>query len=442
MATLISAPWIIPVNANDDESNPTICQDHALVMDDDGTIIALLPLEAAMKQHPNAFRQHLSEHILMPGLINAHTHAAMSLFRGMADDLPLMDWLNNHIWPAEGQWVNPEFVRAGTQLAIAEMFSSGTTCMADMYFFPDTVAKVATEHHMRTVLSCPVMDFPTAWAQNPKEYLSKADEVFQAFQGESLISVGIGPHAPYTVSDEPLQQCVTFSDEHNNAHIQIHLHETEQEVTDAVAKDGHRPIERLANLGFLNDRLTAVHMTALNDADITSIAKHKVSTVHCPESNLKLASGFSPVDALHNKGVNVALGTDGAASNNDLDMFGEMRTAAILAKAVSQDASAVPAYRALRMATINGAKALGLDDRIGSLEPGKTADMIAININSPHTTPLYSPISQLVYCAGREQVTHAWVGGKPVLQDRRLLTLDSTEILSEAKAWAAKIAKK
>lgn len=443
MDTIIAAPWIIPVRADDHESTPTVLTDHALVINDQGVIIDIVPQTTARQQYDQATVTQLDHHIITPGLINTHTHAAMSLFRGMADDLPLMEWLNNHIWPAEGQWVSPDFVKAGTELAAAEMIRSGTTCMADMYFFPEEVAKVALAAQMRVSLSCPVLDFSTPWAQHPAEYFSKASAVHKQFQGESLVRVGIGPHAPYTVSDEPLTQCLRFAEQHDQAHIQIHLHETAQEVSDALKKDQMRPVQRLDTLGFFSSsssRVSAVHMTALDQTDIDTIAKRSASVIHCPESNLKLASGFCPIQALHEANILTALGTDGAASNNDLDMIGELRCAAILAKAVSQNAAAVPAYRALRMATLNGAIALGMDEFTGSLEVGKQADLIAVDIRSPHSLPMYNPISQMAYCIGREQVSHVWVAGRPLLTNQQLTTLDMDAILDNAMEWGRKIA--
>lgn len=438
METVIYARWIIPVNASDTESSPTLLENHALVIGKSGTIVDLLPASNAKQLYNDWHSQILDNHILIPGFINAHTHAGMSLFRGLADDLPLMEWLNHHIWPAEGKWVSSSFVESGTKLALAEMISSGTTCMGDMYFFPDIVAEVALATRTRAVLSCPLLDFPTNYANSASEYLQKAKATHAKFSGEPLIKVGIGPHAPYTVSDEPLKQCVQFA-EQLDTHIQIHLHETEVEVNESLKKHQQRPTERLNNLGFFSNRVSAVHMTAIDEKDIEIIAQSSSSVVHCPESNLKLANGFCPTDAFFRAGINVALGTDGAASNNDHDMIGEMRTAAILGKAVAKNAAAIPAYQALRMATINGAKALGLESAIGSLEKGKQADIVAINIHSPHTTPLYNPISQLVYAAGREQVSDVWVAGKPLLKQSQLTTINLDQEIEKANAWSNKI---
>lgn len=430
--TLIHARWVIPVEPHD-----TVLEHHAIAMHE-GRILDLLPsTEANEKYHAEVVHQ-LTEHALIPGLINAHTHAAMSLFRGLADDLPLMDWLQHHIWPAESQWVNSEFVADGTRLAIAEMLRGGTTCFNDMYFFPDETARVADNAGIRAVVGLIVIDFPTVWAADADEYLSKGIEVHDHFRHNSLITTAFAPHAPYTVSDEPLQRVLTFAEE-MDIPIHMHLHETEHEVQEAEANSGQRPLARLEQLGLISPRFMAVHMTQLADEEIDHIATRGAHVVHCPESNMKLASGFCPVQQLLDAGVNVALGTDGAASNNDLDMFGEMRSAALLGKAVARDASALSAAQTLHMATLGGARALGLDDTIGSLEIGKAADITAVDLSSLETQPVYHPISQLVYAAGREQVSDVWVAGQHLLKDRALTTLDQQAIITKAQQWAEKI---
>ncbi|HEB87146.1 MAG TPA: TRZ/ATZ family hydrolase, partial [Gammaproteobacteria bacterium] len=379
------------------------------------------------------------QHVLMPGFINAHGHAAMSLMRGLADDLPLMDWLDNHIWPAENKWISPEFVHHGSLLACAEMIKSGTTCFNDMYFFPDETARAAEHAGMRAVVGLIVLDFATAWARDSDEYLQKGIALHDQLNGNSLISTAFAPHAPYTVSDEPLSRIATYAEE-LDIPIHIHLHETAFEVQASVEKFGLRPIERLQKLDLLSPGLLAVHMTQLEKEDIPLLAETGVHVVHCPESNLKLASGFCPVQALIEAGVNVALGTDGAASNNDLDMLGELRSAALLGKAVSGNASAVPAMQALRMATLNGARALGLEEETGSLKPGKAADMIAIDLSGVDTQPVYHPQSQVVYAASRHCIRDVWVAGKQLLRDGELTTLNSTAILEHAHEWKEKLA--
>ncbi len=429
--TIINAQWIVTA-----DSNHRVLKDHALIIKEK-RIVALAPVG----QHDFVAKTVVdrNHHILMPGLINAHTHAAMTLFRGLADDLPLTQWLNDHIWPAEAAWVDEPFVQDGTELAIAEMLRSGTTCFSDMYFFPNVVARTANEAHIRCAITFPVLDFPSAWANGPDDYLHRGVRLHDTYRNHDLIQVHFGPHAPYTVSDEPLKRIATISVE-TGMNVQIHLHETQHEVDEALDLTGLRPIERLHKLGLLTPQLQAVHMTALNDQDIRLLAENGVHVIHCPESNLKLASGFCPVARLCNAGVNVALGTDGAASNNDLDMFSEMRTAALLAKGVAGDPAAIPADEALRMATINGARALGIDDVTGSLEVGKWADVIAIDIDTPESQPLFNPVSQIVYSTHSHQVQDVWVAGDQVMASRELLTLDYEDILFKAQSWQEDIA--
>ena len=430
--TLLHARWIIPV-----EPEHTVLEHHSIAIAH-GRIVAILPSTEARTRYRASENIELPQHALIPGLVNAHTHAAMSLFRGLADDLPLMEWLTKHIWPAEGRWASLEFVLEGTQLAIAEMLKSGTTCFNDMYFFPEASAQAAREAGMRACLGLILIDFPTAYAQTPDEYFEKGLKLHDSLRHDPLLSTAFAPHAPYSVSDGPLARIRTVNNE-LNLPVHMHVHETAHEVDEAVAKTGKRPLARLDALDLLGPTLMAVHMTQLNPEEIARLAEAGASVVHCPESNLKLASGFCPVQALLKAGVNVALGTDGAASNNDLDLLDEMRVAALLAKAVSGDATAVPAHTALRMATLNGAKALGLDEQIGSLKPGKAADITAIDLSALSSQPVYDPVSQIVYTAGREQVTDVWVAGKRLLANRALTTLDEAAILRRAHDWRDKI---
>lgn len=432
--TLIHPRWLIPVEPDD-----AVFEHHSLAIKD-GRIHAIVATDEARRRYAAAVEVELDEHALIPGLVNAHTHAAMSLFRGLADDLPLMEWLNNHIWPAEGAWVSPEFVHDGTELAMAEMLRGGTTCFNDMYFFPDETARAAARAGMRAAVGMILIDFPTAWAANAQEYIDKGLALHDHYKPHPLISTVFAPHAPYTVSDGPLEHLRTLADQ-LNLPVHMHVHETAFEVRQAEQDRGERPLARLERLGLLTPQLVAVHMTQLDDAEIAACAHAGVSVVHCPESNLKLASGFCPVQRLVAAGVNVALGTDGAASNNDLDMFSEMRTAALLAKAVAGDASALPAAAALRMATLNGAKALCLDDEIGSLRPGKAADIAAVRLGDIETQPLYHPVSQLVYATGRDKVTDVWVAGRHLLKDRMLTTLDEAGLKAKAAAWQRNIRK-
>jgi len=430
--TLIHARWIIPV-----EPESVTYEHHSLVIDG-GRIIDLLPTELAKQKYQGTTTENLENHALLPGLINSHTHAAMTLMRGIADDLQLMDWLANHIWPLEQKWMSEAFVKDGTDLAIAEMILGGTTCFNDMYFFPEITAAQAIHHGIRASIGLIVIDFPSVWAENSAAYIEKGLALHDQLRHQPLISTPFAPHAPYTVSDEPLQSIRTFADE-LDLPVHIHVHETQHEVEEAQQKTGQRPLQRLHELGLVSPALIAVHMTQLNDQEISLMAQAGAHIVHCPESNLKLASGFSPIVRCLDAGINVALGTDGAASNNDLDMFGEMRTAALLAKAVAGDASALPAMTALRMATINGAKALGLDQETGSLVIGKAADVIAVNLDYLETQPLYCPVSQIVYAASRQQVTDVWVAGKRLLKQRQLTTLNVADLKAKIADWQQRL---
>ena len=433
--SLICARWLIPVEPEG------VCLEHHCIAVENGVILDVLPSNTARTKYQARETINLTEHALITGLVNAHTHAAMTLFRGLADDRPLMDWLQNHVWPAEAKWVRPEFVRDGSELAAAEMLKSGTTCFNDMYFFAEETAQVAHNAGLRACIGMIVFDFPTAYAHTPEEYLEKGLALHDTWRNNELITTAFAPHAPYTVSDGPLERICTLNNELNRP-VHMHVHETAHEVEQAVAQHGSRPLARLKKLDLLGPQLAAVHMTQLLPEEIQSLAEYGVHVLHCPESNLKLASGFCPVHALIQAGVNVALGTDGAASNNDLDMLAEMRACALLAKAVAGEATAVPAAAALRMATLNGARALGLDERIGSLTAGKAADLVAIDLGRIASQPVYDPISQIVYTAGRDQVTDVWVAGKRLLQDGRLTTLDEETILGKAQAWRDKISVK
>jgi len=430
--TVIHARWVIPVTQDD-----PILENHSVVVHA-GKIVVILPTDEAREQFQGHIENDYPNHAILPGLINAHTHTSMSLFRGLADDLPLMDWLNNHIWPAEQKWVNEEFIHDGSELAIAEMLRSGTTCFNDMYFYPDITARVARDAGIRACVGLIVLDFPTVWANNADEYIEKGLDLRDKYRSDALIHTPFAPHAPYTVSDEPLKRLRVLSDE-MDLPIHIHLHETKAEVDIAVNNDGMRPLKRLNELGLVSPNLLAVHMTQLTDDEITTLAEAGSHVVHCPESNLKLASGYCQVHKLLDAGVNVAMGTDGAASNNDLNMLGEMHTAALVGKAVAGDAASMTSSQTLRMATINGAKALGLDAITGSLEAGKFADMIAIDFNSLELSPVYNPLSHIIYSCDREQVTDVWVAGKHLLKDRALTTLDEHKIINKANNWNDKI---
>jgi 5-methylthioadenosine/S-adenosylhomocysteine deaminase len=430
--TLLHARWIIPV-----EPENVVLEHHSIAISD-GRILALLPSSEARRRYRAETELELPDHALIPGLINAHTHAAMNLMRGLADDLPLMRWLNDHIWPTEARWVSEEFVHDGTQLAMAEMLRGGVTCFNDMYFYPDVTARCAAQVGMRATVGLIVIDFPSAWAQDADEYLRKGIQLHDRYHSHPLISTAFAPHAPYTVGNAALEKVAMYAEE-LDVPIHMHVHETADEVNQALASGGQRPLARLDSLGLLSPRLLAVHMTQLNDAEIERCAESGLHVVHCPESNLKLASGFCPVYKLHQAGINVALGTDGAASNNDLDIIGEMRTAALLAKGVAGDASAIPAASALYMATLGGARALGLDRETGSLSVGKQADIAAVYLGDVETQPLYHPLSKLVYSVSRDKVTDVWVAGRHLLKGRELTTLDMDAALARARHWREKI---
>lgn len=429
---LVFPRWLVPV-----QPAGVAFEDHALAVDG-GRIVDVLP--AAFARQAFAARETLTlpDHALMPGLINLHTHSAMTLLRGLADDLPLMDWLQNHIWPAEAAHVSRAFCVDGVRLACAEMIRGGTTCFNDMYFFPDATAEVAADVGMRATIGLIVLDFPTAWAQNADEYLQKGLALYAQLRSQPLLRAAFAPHAPYTVSDAPLRRIRELATE-LGIPIHMHVHETASEVEDGIQATGQRPFARLKGLDLLGSDFIAVHMTQLSEDEIADCGSLGLHIAHCAESNLKLASGFAPIARLLAAGANVGIGTDGAASNNDLDMFGEIHTAALIAKGVSGDPRAVPAPTALHLATLAGAKALGIEDETGSLEPGKSADFIAVDLSTPSTQPVHDVVSQLAYAAGRDQVTDVFVAGRPLLRERRLLTIDEPAVLAKAAEWRARI---
>ena len=425
---LIRARWVVPV-----EPAGAVLEDHVVVVQD-GRIAAVLPAAEAAQRHAGREVVELGQHVLIPGLVNAHTHAAMSLMRGLADDRPLLRWLTEHIWPAEMRHVSPQFVRDGTLLACAEMLRAGVTCCNDMYFYPEAALEAVLEAGMRAALGMIVVEFPSAYASDPDDYLQKGLAVRDRWREHPLLSFCLAPHAPYTVSDATFRKVATILGE-LDVPLHIHLHETEDEIAHSIAEHGVRPLERLRRLGLLSPGLIAVHCVHLTPEEIQLLARHGASAVHCPSSNLKLASGFAPVAQLLAAGVNVALGTDGAASNNRLDLMQEMRQAALLAKAVARDAEAMPAHLALRCATLGGAAALGLDARIGSIVPGKLADLVALRYQEVELTPCYDPVSHLVYAAGREHVSHVWVAGKPQVRDGELQNSAFSGLDTRCKMW-------
>ena len=431
---LLLPTWLVPV-----EPAGVVLHEHGLGIRD-GRIALIAPRAEAL-QHAALQVLELPGRLLTPGLINAHGHAAMTLFRGLADDLPLNTWLEQHIWPAEAKWVNEQFVQDGTELAIAEQLKGGISCFSDMYFFPETACERVHKSGIRAQISIPVLDFPIPGARDASEALRKGLGLFDDLKHHPRLSVAFGPHAPYTVSDDKLENIRMLAEE-LDAGIHMHVHETAFEVQQSLEQHGERPLARLARLGLLGPRFQAVHMTQIDDEDLALLVASNSSVIHCPESNLKLASGFCPVERLWQAGVNVAIGTDGAASNNDLDLLGETRTAALLAKAVAGSASALNAHSALRMATLNGARALGLDQQIGSLQLGKAADLTVFDLNGLAQQPVYDPVSQLLYAGGRACTEHVWVGGKQLLDGGQLTRLDEQRIIASARAWGAKVAGK
>jgi 5-methylthioadenosine/S-adenosylhomocysteine deaminase len=428
---LLLPTWLVPV-----EPAGVVLKEHGLGIRD-SRIVFIGPRADALKLQAAEVRE-LPGMLLSPGLINAHGHAAMTLFRGLADDLPLMTWLENHIWPAEAKWVDEAFVRDGTDLAIAEQLKGGISCFSDMYFFPKVASERVHNSGIRAQIAIPILDFPIPGAHSADEAIRQGVELFSDLKHHPRIKITFGPHAPYTVGDENLEKIRIIAEE-LDASIHMHVHETAFEVEQAIARHGERPLARLARLGLLGPRFQAVHMTQISDDDLALLVETNSNVIHCPESNLKLASGFCPVERLWQAGVNVAVGTDGAASNNDLDLLGETRTAALLAKAVAGSATALNAHQALRMATLNGARALGLESEIGSLELGKAADLVAFDLSGLAQQPIYDPVSQLIYATGRDCVKHLWVAGKQLLDDRRLTRLDEQQLHATATAWGRRI---
>ena len=425
---LIEPRWIIPVEPAD-----TVLEDHALAVDGD-RIIDLLPVAEARARYAPRHLQSLPEHVLLPGLVNLHTHAAMTLMRGYADDMPLMRWLQEKIWPAEGRFVSPDFVRDGTLLACAEMLRGGITCFNDMYFYPEAIADAALSLGMRAALGITVIEFPTGFAANAEDYLNKGLAARDKLLDEPLVSFCLAPHAPYTVADKTFERVATLAAQ-LDLPIHIHLHETLHEVEESVKLHGVRPVERLHRLGLLDPRLIAVHSVHLEADEIRLLARSGCSIAHCPTSNMKLASGIPPVAAMLAAGLRIGLGTDGAASNNRLDILREMRHAALLAKAASGDATVAGAHQVLRMATLSGAEALGLDGRIGSLRAGKQADLCAVRLDDWAIQPCFDPASHLVYTAGREHVSHVWTEGKLRICDGNLLQIPHSALSDIARLW-------
>lgn len=410
-----------------------VLQGHSLVVSE-GRITAVLEREAALAI-PAAEHCRLPRHALLPGLVNAHGHSAMSLFRGLADDYPLMEWLHEHIWPAEATFVSEAFVRDGTDLALVDLILGGSTTFSDQYFFPEVTAECAATAGIRAQLVFPIINVETAWARNSEECLRQGLALRDSLRDHPLVEIGFGVHSTYSVDTATLKHVATLAHE-LDAIVQIHLHETRGEVEDSIARCGDRPIDVLSQVGMLGPKTQCVHMTSLSRGDFALLKDSNTHVVHCPRSNMKIASGICPTQRLLAHGINVALGTDGAASNNRLNMLAEMQAAALLAKLESLEATALPAVAALELATINGARALGMEKTIGSLEVGKRADLIAVDLSQPHTQPINNVISQLVYATSGQEVTHSWVDGKALLRDREVIGLDVPNVIERASHWS------
>lgn len=431
---LIKARWVICI-----DTDKRVLENATLALNK-GKVVAIHPENDVMPAYEASETMELNHHILLPGLINLHTHAAMTLMRGLADDLSLMDWLQKHIWVAEKQILSERFVRDGTLLACAEMLKSGTTCFNDMYFFPNASAETVLKAGMRANLGLVVMEFPTNYANDADDYLRKGFDVRDQWRNQDLLGFCLAPHAPYTVSNKSFEKVMTYAEQlHLNVHL--HLHETQVEIEESEKEFGSRPLSRLKNIGVLGPNLVAAHGVHLLDGELDTLAEYGCHIAHCPSSNLKLASGVAPVKSMLNKQINVGLGTDGAASNNRLDMFTEMRLAALLAKGKSGDATTVSAQQALEMATINAAKALGLEDQIGSIAVGKHADLIAVSLEDVELQPCYDPVSHLVYVCGREHVSHVWVAGELRYNNKNYAGIEPQEIKEAIAYWQPKLTK-
>ena len=433
-ADLILEPtWLLPI-----VPARTVLTDHCVVVHD-GRIVALGPTRSIGERYRSDDHRRLGGQLLMPGLVNAHGHAAMVLLRGLAEDLPFDAWLRDRVWPIEGRSVSPEFVADGVALAMLEMLKSGTTCFSDMYFFPEVSARLACDAGMRAQVTFPLIRFPNAWSSSAADGFHKGLALHDEYRDDPLIRIGFGPHSPYVLDRDDLLKTLTLADE-IDAPIHMHLHETAEEVANARKEHGSSHIEMLADIGMLVPRLQAIHLTQVDDAELELLAEGGVHAVHCPQSNLKLGSGLADIERLRNRGVSVGLGTDGAAANNSLDLFVEARVAALLAKTVTRDPSALDAFAALELITLGGARVLGLDTTIGSVEVGKSADLVSIDLTHSGALPVHRPESTLLYTASGSHVRNAWVAGRPLLVDGRPTTLDETDVHTRAAAWTARLA--
>ena len=432
--SLIASRWCVPV-----EPPGTVLEDHAVAVVD-GRVAAILPLDDARQTYQPSVFVERPGHVLIPGLINAHVHAAMTLFRGLADDLPLEAWLRDGVWPVERRFASAELVRDGAELAIAEMLAAGITCFSDQYFFPEIVAQTAVDLHMRAMIGTPVVDFASAWADDAADYLSKGAElVHDRYADHPLISTCFAPHTTRALSDASFTELRVLADQ-LDVPVQIHLHESRAEVDASVESTGKRPLARLDDLGLLNSSLLAVHAVHVTPDEIHRLASAGAGVVHCPTSNLKLACGIAPVRTFLDAGATVCVGTDGAASNNMLDILAEVRLAALLAHVAADSDGAIAAQEMLRMATLDAARALRRDHEIGSIEAGKWADLTCIDLLHCNSQPVYDPVSQLVYATRADQVADVWVGGRHLVDQGELTSIDKRSIFRRSDEWQQRIA--
>ena len=425
---LVSARWLLPVAPVN-----SALDNHAIAISD-GVIVAVGSAEELLKSFEPRERLDLDHHVVLPGLVNAHGHAAMTLLRGAGEDQSLQAWLSETIWPLEGRLVSAEFVRLGTTVAIAEMLASGTTTFSDMYFFPEDCADVADSLGVRAQVCFPVIEMTNVWSDGVADCLHKGLALSDTYRHHERIDIAFGPHASYTVSADSLEKVTMYANE-IDAQVQIHLHENAAEVEDAIQQTGQTWIKTLSDIGLLGPNLQAIHMTEVSDDDRALIAEAHTRVVHCPKSNLKLASGYSNIAALRKSGITVGLGTDGAASNNTLNLFNEAHVASLMAKHESRDPTQGNAQESIAMATLEGAKVLGIDDKVGSLEVGKQADFIAVDLDALSMLPNYDPFGALLHGDAGNNVTHAYVAGQSLYKDREFTRLDLPELTAKVREW-------
>ena len=430
--TLVSARWVMPV-----EPDGRVLEHHSVAIRS-GRIEAVLPTAEARLRYDARETLDRPHHVLLPGLVNAHTHAAMVLMRGRAENLPLGPWLRTAVWPLERRWLDPEYVHDGTELAIAEMLRGGITCFADMHLWPDVVARTAAAAQMRASVGLVVTEAATSWAATADEYIDRGMRLRDEYKGDPLISTHFAPHSPYSASDGTLARVRRLADE-LDLPVAVHLHETAVEIEQSLQACGKRPLARLAALGLASPQLVAIHMTQVEPEDLDLLAEARASVVHCPESNLKLGAGVCPVAKLLGRGIRVALGTDGAASNNDLDLLAEARIAGFVSAGVAATPGELIASDLVRMATLEGAQTLGLGEVTGSLVPGKWADLCCIDLRAPRSWPVHDVATAVIYAASSQQVTDTWVAGRRLLADGHLRTVDESAVLERAETWAARL---